>query len=289
MEKNHRSILALALVAGVAVAACDSSTSPSDPGVEIPGVAFDLPPGTQPGDLVDRPDGPEGEFVIVCKTGPDARFDVWEKSPEDKLLRTITVADGTCRVAAAFGDVTRTIQVTELVPDDAEFVNVVKTQLTFGTTITGPTQSTDLLQTVFVGGGLGEKGLSGAILDYTNRLLEEGGEGCTPGHWKNWTGLGPQANHWPIAVNSLFSGPFDNAFSGKTMLQVLNLGGGGLNALGRHTVAAYLNALSPSVDYDLSPAEVISKFNDVFPGGNYEALKNEFEGYNTQGTPGFCD
>ncbi|MDX1395288.1 MAG: hypothetical protein R3195_12900 [Gemmatimonadota bacterium] len=54
-------------------------------------------------------------------------------------------------------------------------------------------------------------------------------------------------------------------------------------------MAAYLNALSPSVDYDLTPAEVIARFNAAYPGGNYEALKNEFEGYNTQSAPGFCD
>ena len=37
---------------------------------------------------------------------------------------------------------------------------------------------------------------------------------------------------------------FDDAFPGMTLLEVLSQGGGGLNALGRHTVAALLNAAS---------------------------------------------
>ncbi len=62
-----------------------------------------------------------------------------------------------------------------------------------------------------------------------------GGEGCTPGYWKqsqhfdSWTGYSPSTQ---------FSAVFENAFPGKTLLQVLEQGGGGLNALGRHTVAA---------------------------------------------------
>jgi hypothetical protein len=70
-----------------------------------------------------------------------------------------------------------------------------------------------------------------------------------------------------------------------TLLQVLEQGGGGLNALGRHTVAALLNAASGGVDYALTPAEVISAFNAVFPGGDYEALKNLFATQNEFGCP----
>lgn len=110
-----------------------------------------------------------------------------------------------------------------------------------------------------------------------------GGEGCTPGYWK-------QAHHFgswtaPYTPSTLFSAVFENAFPGKTLLQVLETGGGGLEALGRHTVAALLNAASPGVSSDLTVSQVIAKFNAVFPGGNYEALKNEFAGFNEQGCP----
>ena len=109
-----------------------------------------------------------------------------------------------------------------------------------------------------------------------------GGEGCTPGYWKqtqhydSWVGYSP---------NQPFSSVFENAFPGKTLVQVLANGGGGLDALGRHTVAALLNASSPGVDSGLSAAAVISAFNAAYPGGDYKALKNRFAGLNEQGCP----
>lgn len=109
-----------------------------------------------------------------------------------------------------------------------------------------------------------------------------GDEGCTPGYWRqmhhydSWTGYSP---------GQQFSSVFEDAFPGMTLGQVVQLGGGGLNALGRHTVAALLNAASPDVAYPYTPAQVISEFNAVFPGGNYEALKDTFEMYNESFCP----
>jgi hypothetical protein len=110
-----------------------------------------------------------------------------------------------------------------------------------------------------------------------------GGEGCTPGYWKqsqhfdSWTGYNP---------NQLFVSVFgENAFPGMTLLQVLSQGGGGLKALGRHTVAALLNSASGNVDYQYTTAQVIAMFQAVFPGGDYENLKNEFASENESGCP----
>jgi Domain of unknown function DUF11 len=111
------------------------------------------------------------------------------------------------------------------------------------------------------------------------------GEGCTPGYWKqpqhfvNWTA--------PYDPTDLFSAHFENAFPNKTLLQVLSQGGGGLNALGRHTVAALLNAASADVDYLFTAQQVINQFNAVFPGTDeqYEALKNTFLVENERGCP----
>jgi hypothetical protein len=79
------------------------------------------------------------------------------------------------------------------------------------------------------------------------------------------------------------SAGFDDAFSGKSLLNVLKGGGGDLDALGRQTVAALLNSAHPelSSDYPYTTAQVISMFNAVFPGGDYEALKDLFEAANT--------
>lgn len=112
------------------------------------------------------------------------------------------------------------------------------------------------------------------------------GEGCTPGYWKqkqhfdSWTA--------PYTPYKQFSSVFkNNAFPGKTLLQVLKLRGGGLSALGRHSVAALLNAASSKVSYDLTVSEVIGQFNEVYPGtkSQYNTVKDIFADFNEQGCP----
>jgi hypothetical protein len=124
----------------------------------------------------------------------------------------------------------------------------------------------------------------GATFTYFNSAIPTGGgEGCTPGYWKqpqhfdSWTA--------PYTASTQFSAVFEDAFPGKTLVQVLSLGGGGLNALGRASVAALLNAASPDVDNGMTAADVIAAFNGVFPGGDYETLKNAFDASNNAGCP----
>ncbi|MHC5026209.1 MAG: hypothetical protein ACYTGR_05530 [Planctomycetota bacterium] len=115
-----------------------------------------------------------------------------------------------------------------------------------------------------------------------------GGFGCTPGYWK-------QPHHFdsytePYAYDTLFADVFEDAFPGKTLAQVVAGRAGGSNMLrqlGKHTVAALLNAASPDVDYDLTVDEVISMFNMVFPGTDqaHEDLKNIFADFNELGCP----
>ena len=76
---------------------------------------------------------------------------------------------------------------------------------------------------------------------------------------------------------------FDNAFPGKTLIQVLDKdtrpAKNKLRVLGFHTVAALLNAASPDVAYEYPTAlEVINMFNAVWPGSGaeYVALKSMF-------------
>jgi hypothetical protein len=109
------------------------------------------------------------------------------------------------------------------------------------------------------------------------------GQGCTPGYWKqkqhfdSWTS--------PYAPSTLFSSVFSDAFPGKTLLEVLGLGGGGINALGRHTVAALLNSASAGVGYNVTTSGVIGAFNTAYAAGAFERQKDIFQGYNEQGCP----
>lgn len=115
--------------------------------------------------------------------------------------------------------------------------------------------------------------------------VEQEDEGCTPGWWRQRHHL----DSWPAPymTGTLFSNIFEDAFPGKTLLQVLRQGGGGLKVLGRHTVAALLNSASPDVSYDLSIIEVIDMFNDVYPGSkqDYNSVKNTLENFNEQVCP----
>lgn len=120
---------------------------------------------------------------------------------------------------------------------------------------------------------------------FKNRLLppSTGTDGCTPGYWR-------QTQHYdswaaPYTPSTAFNSVFANAFPGKTLAQVVRLGGGGLNALGRHTVAALLNAANPDVAYGATPAAIIAAFNAAYASGNFEEQKNIFEGWNERSCP----
>ena len=113
---------------------------------------------------------------------------------------------------------------------------------------------------------------------------KEGGEGCTPGYWRqehhfgNWTGYTPGQN-----FDTVFGVNFFNP--DKTLLQAVWLGGGGVNALARHAVAALLNSTSANVDYDLNTAQVIAIVQAAGASGDYEGAKNILAAFNEQG----CD
>ncbi len=116
--------------------------------------------------------------------------------------------------------------------------------------------------------------------------VEMGGEGCTPGYWK-------QPHHFDsypsgYEPTTLFADAFEvDAFPGMTLLDVLRQGGGKLNALGRHAVAALLNSASSDVSYDYSSLQVKLLFDDVYPGSKYDykVAKNMLELFNEQGCP----
>ncbi|MDT8436371.1 MAG: hypothetical protein RRA92_06400 [Gemmatimonadota bacterium] len=124
-----------------------------------------------------------------------------------------------------------------------------------------------------------------------------GGQGCTPGYWKqsqhfdNWTGHAPAdllSSVFDVAGISELQRPEDDLdVNSITLLQGLQLRGGGVNALIRHAVAALLNAANTDVDYDLSEADVIAEFAAAVAGtdDDIEEQKDRFAGFNEQGCP----
>jgi len=231
----------------------DTQPEPEEPGIDIEKATN--------GEDADRPPGPaltEGETVewsyVVTNTG-------------DEPLENVTVTD-----------------------DQGVAVSCPKNSLAVGESMTctasGVVQAVQYanLGTVTATDGGGAEFSDSDPSHYFSGDVGDG-QGCTPGYWK-------QPHHfdsWPVPFTpaSLFSEVFDDAFPGKTLLKVLRGGGGGLNALGRHTVAALLNAAAGGVSFGLTRPEVIDFFNDVFPGtkDQYNDLKDSFEALNKQGCP----
>jgi len=134
----------------------------------------------------------------------------------------------------------------------------------------------------FAGGPIGAGDSTSNALSVTLGCVG-GAVGCTPGYWKQEHHFGS----WPAAYapNQLFSSVFEDAFPGMTLVEVLSNGGGGIEALGRHAVAALLNSEASGASFGLAGAQVISMFDALFPehGLGYESLKNLFAGMNEQG------
>jgi hypothetical protein len=119
-------------------------------------------------------------------------------------------------------------------------------------------------------------------------------EGCTIGYWKNHT------DRWcnTYTPNTLYNNVFVNAppvLVNKTLLQVLNLGGGGIFNLGRQSVAAILNACYDGVGsetFEYSPpymtvASIIAAVNQAFISGGSAPglLGSQLDTLNNVGCP----
>jgi hypothetical protein len=107
-----------------------------------------------------------------------------------------------------------------------------------------------------------------------------GGEGCTPGYWKNhldaWVGYDPGDDFNTTFGCELMPG-------GTTFDDAINAKGGHENALARHAVAALLNAASPDVSYDLTEDEIIALVCGA--DSNWESVKDMLDELNNSGCP----
>ena len=123
----------------------------------------------------------------------------------------------------------------------------------------------------------------------TTTTTPEGGEGCTPGFWKG-NAVNKGASQWADPydptdlVSSVFVAPKN--IGSLTLLAGLQLGGGGVNALTRHAIAAVLSAAHPDIDYPLTVAEIVAAVNAAYASGDagvIEDLKNVLDTFNNLG------
>jgi cysteine-rich repeat protein len=117
----------------------------------------------------------------------------------------------------------------------------------------------------------------------TCELEPGGGEGCTPGYWKQEHHFGSWVGY---ATGDLFDVVFGvDAPGNKTLLETLWTGGGKEHALGRHAVAALLNASNPDVSFMYTTADVIAIVQEAYATGEYNAAKDMLAEQNEMGCP----
>jgi hypothetical protein len=119
-----------------------------------------------------------------------------------------------------------------------------------------------------------------------------GGEGCTPGYWKNHTdSWAPSGYSTTDLVSSVFTNP--PFFGGNTLLQALQ-GGGGPGVQGatkillRAATASLLNSAHPGVSFDMSTADVINAVNAALASNDRAtmiALAGDLDDANNEGCP----
>ncbi|HEY5224285.1 MAG TPA: hypothetical protein VIJ18_14710, partial [Microbacteriaceae bacterium] len=115
-----------------------------------------------------------------------------------------------------------------------------------------------------------------------------GGEGLTPGYWKNHTTLWPAQSNGALifSPNQLLTSVFSNvpaAQAGWTLLDALSAGGGGVIALFRAAVAGLLSTTSQFISYPQSSTWLIAQVNAVLAAGSatqISNLENTLNGWN---------
>jgi hypothetical protein len=120
--------------------------------------------------------------------------------------------------------------------------------------VPGPNQ---VVAVILYGDGIGPEGYQDTIIEVPLPPPPPGGEGCTPGYWRN------HFEDWPptgYSTGDDFDATFgvDNFKSDITLGEAIWLGGGGVKKLARHGTAGLLSAAHPEVDYPYTVAEVIA-------------------------------
>ena len=145
---------------------------------------------------------------------------------------------------------------------------------------------------VFKTNDTGATGSDDAQVDVDVVCRPPGGEGCTPGFWKNhpqaWVGFTPNQT-----LESVFDVPDASGLDTVSLRAALGFPGGSgtvgaSRILLRAAVAAALNSASPAVDYPLTTAEVIAQVNAALASADRStilALATQLDTSNNLGCP----
>lgn len=267
--RRTKYLAALAFATAVVVGAC------SDTGTTEP-TRFNVP-------RLNVVPGVPGKKLVLCKEGGSGTFtaELEQNGVSGSLVVTspFTLNAGQCI----------DVYVGRANPIEEEPIDELTITETSAIPVSMRVQGVDGMTCVVVASGpnfvtVGLNTFNGCILTFVNELPPPpAGEGCTPGFWKNSVGSWP-AGYLP---NADFEATFgvDGFNPNITLMQALNLGSGGKNALARHAVAGLLNSATSAVDYGMSTADVIAAVRAAFASGDFESVKNSLEALNEKGCP----
>jgi hypothetical protein len=256
---------------GANVYAYDEALSGS--GLQVPtgqelshiSICYDVNPGVNiekatNGEDADDPTGPEiaiGDIVtwtyIVTNTGDvPLDFSVSDDQGVTVICPTTIVGVDESVTCAAVG-----------VAAEGQYANLGTVSATYGLSATDPSH--------YIG------------VPAETPPPSETGEGCSPGYWRQDQHYDDWGDYY--SPDKSASAVLGRDVGSITLGQAVALGGGGLNALLRQTVAALLNASNLDVGYAYTPGEVISMFQAAYDSGQYEATKDLFDAANNAGCP----
>jgi hypothetical protein len=113
-------------------------------------------------------------------------------------------------------------------------------------------------------------------------------QGCTLGYWKNHTDRWCSAYSTGMLYGSVFTSA-PTQVRNYTLLEALNLGGGGIENLARQSVAALLNVCSDEVNYNKAYegniAKLIADVNAAYMNASAGMLAITLDSYNNAGCP----
>lgn len=253
------------------------------------------------------------ETLILCKEWSNATdisvdFDVTvdDLNPGGTittLTRTLTdTGSRECRQVAQFDGSLRfsgpaNLQTVEIVPANATLTSIVVTAVDPAGNVIDATGAPWFSTVDLATGTWSAQDADNTIgfrVEYFNQLEETGGEGCTPGYWKNHAGIyshskGGQQKPSAWEDYSPTDG-YDATFGvtssfGGTLIDAAKRGGGGEIALGRHAVAALLNAAHSGVSYAFTEAQVIALVQAAYASGDFTGAKDQLATENEQGCP----
>ncbi len=293
---KYRPIVGVVLALGIILAGCDSVNAPAGDQAVQPALSSAISSSsvlsktdeeymalTKPGFFTvckEASDDPNQEFEFVTT----AVSSVEGQDPTNTPVSPVLLKDGECvdvYEAIDFGTPADIVTITETVPEGWVSPPELKVW-TINTDISDMPVYDPHDPAASITGTI-DRGKIGCLVVFVNSKMRDAG-GCTPGFWKN-NAEKHDASAWPsdISPDDSFQ-EYWPAGPDITLLEALKLGGGGLNALARHAVAALLNASTQ--DYGLTVAEILEAGNNaILSGDSYviESLKDTLDELNNQG------